>query len=184
MYDTSTPTTVDILDLFHTESATLSDSTKKYFKYHILEEDGELWAAGTKFYDPIDLLTERGILATARMLLVKEETISFNRVSQILLSDFYTTKNDKKGIISLQSKFKKLRIESNEVFDMFWHVTHLHKDISDERFIKHFNLMHSCAGPGTYTRLYDHIVEFSELFDNLDDEFVIPVLTSKGRLPA
>src|SRR5687768_3603324 len=116
MYDTPVPTTLDVLDMFHPESATLSSSIKQYFKHHILEEDGELWATGTKLYDPIDLLIERGILATARILLVKEETISFNRVTQILISDFYPKKKDKQGIIALQSNFKTLRTESNEVF--------------------------------------------------------------------
>lgn len=182
MYDTPAPTTLDVLDMFHTESATLSNSIKQHFKHHVPEEDGELWAAGTKFYDPIDLLTERGILATARMLLVKEETISFTRVVQILLSDFYPKKKDKRGILALQSRFKTLRQESNEVFDMFWHVSHLHKDISDERFVKHFNLMHSCAGPGTYTTLYDHITDFSIIIDELDREYIVPILVSNSRL--
>ncbi len=105
MYDTNTPTSIDVLDMFHAESETLYNAIRKHFKYHILEEDGELFAAGSKFYDSVDLLIERGILATARMLIVKNETISFNRVSQILLSEFYTKKKDRVKIDDTQVSF-------------------------------------------------------------------------------
>ncbi len=182
MYDTDTPTNIDVLDMFHAESETLNTAIKKHFKYHILEEDGELFAAGSKFYDSVDLLVERGLLATARMLIVKNETISFNRVSQILLSEFYTKKKDRAKIDDIQATFKSLRAKSNEVFDMFWHVSHLHKDISDDRFIKHFKLMHSCAGPGRYTQLYDHLEKFSEIITELDSKYVVPVLIKTSRI--
>lgn len=182
MYDTPTPTNTDVLEMFHAESETLRAAIKKHFQSHILEEDGELFAAGFKYYDQIGLLIERGILATARMLIVKNETISFNRVAHILITEFYNNKKAKANIDNTRAAFKELRTASNEVFDMFWHVSHLYKDISDERFIKHFNLMHSCAGPGTYTQLYDHIVQFSEIVAELDEKYVVPVLIKANRL--
>jgi hypothetical protein len=182
MYETGIPTSIDILDLFHIESSTLSEAIKQKFKHYLVKEDSMLWAPGTKLYERVDPLLERGIIATARMLLVKDETISFNRVSEILISEFCTKKKDEEDIKSLSKIFKALRTESNEVFDMFWHVSHLHKDISDERYIKHFNLMHSCAGPPTYALLYDHLIEFSNIISSLDDNYVMPVLIKNNRI--
>ena len=65
---------------------------------------------------------------------------------------------------------------------MFWNVEHLHKDISDHRFQKYFNLRHSCAGPGTTTQLYDALIEVNLLINKLDSEYVEPILRKAGRL--
>ena len=171
-----------ILEHFYYESLGLSESCDTHLKGEKTKEDGVLFAKGTLIYDKIDPMVERGLVATARLLILNSQTIAYIKIIDLLKTIYSADKKKLKKVIKYENDFNKFTAYSIESFDRYWNVSHLHIDLKGERWQKHFNIQHSCMGVPALSELYLNIEKLAQMSASLSEELVKPVLIEKEMM--
>ena len=171
-----------VLELFHLEGEHLVEACSSHLAQYTVGPDSELWAEGTIFYESIDPMVERGIVATTRLFLSENETIAFSRVANITVQINRANLKRVKAIRSYKKEFQKLKAQSMDSFDRFWNVSHLHRDISDKRHERQYNILHSCQGIPAMAELFLAIESMTHIIRDFDAEIVRPILIAENQL--
>lgn len=169
-------------ETFYLECTGLLAACDQHFERVIIEADDMLYAEGTVLYKPIDLMLERGLMATIRMTIARSEAISFNRIANQVMQSYLEDRTTILEIRQMKRDFNAIASQSKGLLDLFWNTRHLHVDMSDERFMRKWKMMRSCSGPVALSSIFDVIYKLAEIAYMLADKYVAPELIRQGWL--
>ena len=172
---------VIIFEIFLQESSELRAACRKHLKRHVTGKDGMLFEEGTVLFDSVEPMVFRGMIATSRLFMSSEQTLNLIKVANIVSATHKKNAQLIQEIRDLKKRFRQLVINSADTFDRYWNVTHLHKDLSDNRYARQYNISHSCMGPLEHAQVCMYLEELSQILGIFTERFINPILIANDQ---